>query len=496
MSIVKKQAFGNSVVQYAGYIIGLINVTFLFPNIFTSDQFGLTRILIAVASVYAQFAALGTNRVMMRFMPMFRTEDNKNNGLLLIGAIMPFFGFILFTFIYYFFQDNIIGLYNERSNLFIDSYFYVVPLAFLMLYTSVIESYLMGMFRTVFSNFLRHVLIRLLWTVDILLFYFGIVDWEEFLYVIVFFYSLNLLILAIYLVARGGFSFKLTERFKRRSLYKVIGNYGFFSMFSGVSNFLVNRIDIIMIGFISVSGLNDAAVYSIAVYIASVIFVPAQAIGRISFPLIAEFWRKKELTKIKELYRASASNQLVIGGAIFVLIWANVNNIFSILPPEYAYGKWALFFLGLAKLFDMATGVNGAIINATRLYRFDLYSSIFLLVVAVTSNIVLITKYGLIGAAIATALSVLLYNLLRCIYLMRQLKMHPFGIKSLYTVLVLLAVLLLQTLLPKIGGHMVVDLVVRSTLVLALLSTSIYCLKLSEEINESVRKLAIRVRRK
>ena len=492
MGIVKRQAFGNSVVQYAGVLIGFVNVTILFPNIFSADQFGLTRILVAIAAVYSQFSALGVNRTLIRFMPMFRTKDNKNNGLLLIGAIVPLVGFLLFTGLYVLFENLIIENYNEKSALFIDNYYLAIPFALFMLYTLVLEAYLMGMFRTVFSYFLRHVFIRLLWMADILLYHFGVVDWETFLLLFVLAYAVNLAVLAIYLMTRGGFNFAIPMRFKRRSLFRAMRTYGLYSMFSGISNFLVNRIDIIMITFITASGLNNAAIYAIAVYMASVIHVPAQAIARISFPLIADKWRTKDLEGISNIYAASARNQLILGGGIFVLIWANIDNIFQIMPPEYAVGKWALFFLGLAKLFDMASGVNGLIINATRFYRFDLYSSIFLLVLTVATNIWLITLYGIVGAAVATAFSVLLFNLMRFIYILVKLNLQPFNLKTLYTVLILVAVIYVQHFIPVMGDHYIIDLLIRSVIIMLLLSVPIYFLKLSEEINGVLDKMISR----
>lgn len=496
MGIVRKQAIGNSLVQYAGFAIGFVNVTFLFPNIFTADQFGLTRIMVAVAAIYAQFSALGGNRMLVRFMPMFRTADNKNSGILLLGSLLSSVGFLLFTSIYLLFQDQILGLYKEQSALFINNYLLVVPLAFFMLGSLMLEAQLMGMFRTVFSNFQRHVLIRLLWLLDILLYHFGLVNWETFLILFVYFYALNLAVLAIYLIARGGVSFKIPLRFRRKSLLRPMGNYSMFSMLGGLSNFLVNRIDVIMVGFMTASGLNNAAIYSIAVYMASVIFVPAQAVARISFPLIADKWRERDIDGIADIYRKSARDQLLIGGALFLLIWANVNNIFQVLPPEYTAGKWALFFLGLAKLFDMMTGVNAMIINATKFYRFDLYSSIFLMVTTIFLNLWLISTYGLVGAAMATAISVLLFNFVRFLYLVLKLKMQPFTMANVYALLALLLVFLAQDMLPQIGGHFVIDLLLRSLLIVVLLISVTYYFKLSDELNDMLRRTLLRLRGK
>lgn len=423
---------------------------------------------------------------------MFKTKDNKNNGLLLIGALVSSIGFILFTAFYVLFKDLILESYQEKSDLFINNYYYVIPFAFFMMYTLILEAYLMGMMRTVFSYFLRHVLTRILWMLDILLYHFGVVDWDTFLLLFVLSYSVNLAVLSVYLLTIGSFNFSLNSRFRRYDLYKVMGTYSLYSMLSGISNFMVNRIDIIMIGFISLNGLNDAAIYAIAVYMASVIHVPAQSIARISFPLIANKWRERKIDEIDKIYKASARDQLILGGTIFIIIWANVDVIFQVLPQEYEAGKWALFFLGIAKLIDMASGVNGVIINATRYYRFDLYVSVFLIITTIVTNIWLIQLYGLVGAAIATAFSVLLYNVIRLIYILSRLKMQPFNGKTVVIILVLMVAFFAQALLPTFEIHFIIDAMFRAIVIVTLMIIPIYFLKLSEEINNMLRNLFVR----
>lgn len=477
---------GNSIVQYLGIAIGFLNVTILFPNIFTADQFGLTRILVAIAALYAQFSALGTQRTLVRFMPMFRTVDNKNNGLLLIGVLAPSLGFLLFTLVYSLFQDPIVGHYHDRSSLFTDNYFTVVPFAFFWLCTFILEFYLIGMFRTVFSNFLRHVLVRILWTADILLYHFGVVDWDTFLWLFIGAYAVNAVVLAVYLMLQGGWYFRYSERFRRRLLFRAMRDYSLFSIFFGVSNFFVKNIDLIMIGALMVSPLENVGYYAIAVYVASVIQVPALAIARISFPLIADKWRNKDLAGIAQLYRSSALNQLILGGALFVLLWSNVHNIFQLMPPEYATAKWALFFLGLAKLIDMAMGVNGTIINATRFYRFDLYSSLLLIVVIVTANYFLIQWYGLTGAAVATAISLLLFNGLRFAFLLVKLKMQPIEWRMVLVALLLVAVFFLQRTVPPLEAHFIFDLLLRSAIVALAIAMPVYLFRLSPDIRTAI----------
>ena len=55
----------------------------------------------------------------------------------------------------------------------------------------------------------------------------------------------------------------------------------------------------------------------------------------------------------------------------FVCVWLSVDDIFSLLPEKFSGGRLVVFFIGLSQLFNVAMGVNGAIILNSKYYRFD-----------------------------------------------------------------------------------------------------------------------------
>jgi len=59
----------------------------------------------------------------------------------------------------------------------------------------------------------------------------------------------------------------------------------------------------------------------------------------------------------------------VVGMALFVLIWGNINNIMTILPPEFGIGRYVIFFIALAHLLQMIASVSSEIIYSSKYYR-------------------------------------------------------------------------------------------------------------------------------
>lgn len=491
MGEVKKQTIRNSVVQYFGIVLGYVSAVILFPKILEPDQFGLTRVIFALATLYVNIGSLGTFKIIVRFFPFFKTEDHKHNGFLLLGMGISFIGFLLATVIYFALEAPISAEYQENSALFLDHYALVVWASLLLLYANIMESYLVALKKTVLPYFLKNVFIRIVWIAEVLLYYFDLISFDLFILLYSLSYGVNMAIMFLYAMFTGRLKFSWNPGVYRKRLMKIVVTYGLFSILSGMSNILVNRIDLIMITFLI--GLDQGGVYSIATYISSVIFVPSQAIGRISFPVVSEHWKRKKMAAIFDLYQKSSINQLLSGGFILLCIWCNIDHIMQVLPPKYDGAKWAVLILGLSLLYNMSTGINSVILVVSKYYKYDTVASMSLAILTIVTNILLIPEYGLNGAALATFISVFIYHTFKCIVILVKLKMQPWTMKTVYGAIILVAIYLIMTLIPDYFSHYLTNILVRCLVIAALFFPSIYALKLSEDINTEVNKVLKRL---
>ncbi|RMG83587.1 MAG: hypothetical protein D6707_00820, partial [Bacteroidetes bacterium] len=366
MGIVKKQASFNTLISYAGIALGYLNTVILFPNIFSEAQFGLTRVLLAISAIYIQISSFGTAKIALRFFPFFKNPKNYHNGFLWLLLLLASAGFLVVTSLFLLFKDIIIEHYSDNSPLINQYLFLVIPLSLFMLYFLVLESYFQAKMQTVLTGFLRNVLLRLLWTFAILLFYFQKIDFDRFLQIFISVYLINSIVLLMYDFFTEKLVFQINQKLFAKKWLKHIVTYGWFSILSGFSLLLVTRTDIIMIGFMI--DLKAAAVYSIALYFASVIFVPAQSIIRISAPLVAHHMKSKNLPEIHTLYQKTSVHNFMLGGIVFILIFHLLPELYQFLPKEYHHIEYVFLFLGLSKIVDMLAGINGVIINNSKYY--------------------------------------------------------------------------------------------------------------------------------
>lgn len=483
MGMIRKQSIQTSVLSYLGVALGYINVVLLFPKFFEPEQFGLTRVLIAVITIAARFAVVGSTNSIIRFYPKLKDENGGGFGLAKQTFQVVFVGLLLVTVFLIAGKPWILEHYKERSDLFGQFYQLIFPFLIFEVTFQVFTAYLRAMYRTVISIFFREVFLRMSTTALIGLFYFDLIDFDMFMMLFVAQYG----VLALSLLVALGKQVKLNSQDSSSALQKPLRiemlKYGVFTFLSGMGTVLAVNIDVVMVG--SMVGLGEVAFYTVAIYVVALIRIPYTALSNVATPIVADAWKHEDMTKIQDIYSKTSINQLLAGVLLFVGIWANEHNIFSILPDGFQAGKWVLFFVGLARLAELSLGVGSGIITLSKSYLVDVYANAIFLVVAVISNYFLIQIYGITGAAIATALSLGVLNLSRFIFLKAKFKFDPYTWKSLVTVLLGCGSYLISTFIP-IQENLIVDICLRSAAIVVLFVPLALILKLSEDVNALV----------
>jgi O-antigen/teichoic acid export membrane protein len=83
----------------------------------------------------------------------------------------------------------------------------------------------------------------------------------------------------------------------------------------------------------------------------------------------------------------------------------------------------------------MGTGVNQQIIGTSTLWRFEFLCGVILLSLAIPLNIILVKRYGIIGAAYSNLIAFSIYNLIRLYFLWVKFNLMPFSARTIYVIL-------------------------------------------------------------
>jgi len=441
MGIVINQSIKNSLSFYFGMFLGAISTIFVYPNVFNDqpDHWGLIQLIVAYSFIISTFSNFGVPKTFIRFFPII---ENKSK-FYFFSFLLITIGYLLFLILALFFEDWFFK-FISASPLLIDKfyliYFMVLIISVYELFVSISRSNL----NSTLPTFLNEAFLKSYSLIVLILHGLKILNFDQFLFFYVGGYLMKLII--IFISQFNTKSINLIFSLRGIKITELI-QFGLFVIVGGASAMLVSRLDMVMIG--KFMGLKHVAFYSVAFYVGNAIRVPGRAVVAISAPIVSKAWKNNDLKLIKDIYYKSSINQLIIGGIFFVCVWLSVDDIFSLLPEKFSGGRLVVFFIGLSQLFNVAMGVNGAIILNSKYYRFDLYANLFLLAVTFLSNYLFIPDssplkelgiVGINGAAFATALSIFLFNFIKFVFIYVKVKLHPFDIKTLYSILLLLFV--------------------------------------------------------
>jgi len=168
---------------------------------------------------------------------------------------------------------------------------------------------------------------------------------------------------------------------------------------------------------------SDVGIYTTVFFFASLMLVPARSLSKIGTPFIAEFFTKNNVKGVESIYMKSILNQGVVGVFMFFNLIILLPLIFVILPQEFEAGKWVVFFIGLGNLAKLVTGLNFQVINFSNYYKYNAAFIALYVITMILLNLILVPIYGITGAAIASAVSSLIYSISGSVFLNRKFRM-------------------------------------------------------------------------
>ncbi len=485
MGKILKQGFWSTVVIYFGVILGFINSIILFPKFLTTEQIGLFRQIISASTLLVPLTTFGVSAAYVKFYPIFKKSSEQKNQFFSYNLLVILISYLFTTLCIYFFFNEISLIFKENSQLFLD-YFYVVYFILFILSLSVLfESYLRSRYDTILSNIINGVSNRIFTSISIILFSFSLLNFKNIIDLQIIIYGLGLITIILYAYKKD--SFKLFMSFNKiKFKIKEIFNYSAYSFIGLSSNIIVLNIDVLMVT--SLLGLSETGIYTTAFYIGMIIEIPRRAISQISIPYISENIKEQNFKKIEKNYKDISIHQMIIGVLFYMILILNIDNIFNLIPnsEKFYSGKDTVYIIGLSKLIIMSFSYNSELISLSKYYKFTVITIICLAILTIGLNLFLIPIFGMIGAAYASLISITFYNLLKHIFIKYKMKISPFSINSIKTILVGIFVYFAVLSIPK-NDIILIDIFIKTIISSFIFVISIYALKISPDLNKLIK---------
>ena len=494
MATIRKQSIYSSIYIYAGFVFGAINVLYFFPKFFTPEQFGLTRILMDIALIFSTLCTAGMIPIAMKFSPFYQHHLSKDkNDLFTITFFIAIVACVIFYFFLPYLYPLIIRKFGFRSPLLIDYIEWIYPMVVGLVIFALLEAYAWIVSKNVASNFLKEFFYRILVTILILLWSFKIIkSFNLFIGIYALLYVPLILILGWIIFKSNFFRICFTQSRITKKFAPMMLKFGGAYFLSALLNILAKTNDTIIIASQSTGGLRDAAIFTIATYLITLMDVPQRSMASSATAQIAKAWRDKDMAKINRLYKKTALTLLIIASAIMGAVMINTNLIVKILGETYSSLPLLMLILGFGKIIELGTGMNAQILQLSKHWRIDLFTNMFFMGISIVLNYALTKKLGIIGTAYGSVIAIFLYNFIRFIYIKNIYKLQPFTFQNLIAFLIAIG-LAIALYFTNFSNNIYINQCIKTILFLGVYGYLIIKLNISVDINELYEELKKKV---
>jgi O-antigen/teichoic acid export membrane protein len=421
----------------------------IITRLFGKNFFGLLVIGLAIVEFFRIFSSFGLPRGGMRFLSLATGADQREKyyGILGTSLFIPGLSSLIFGVILYFVSEKIALIWFKDPAL--------VPvlqtLSFSLPFTVILGvgvSLSRGFNTTVYAVITENVLLpcsRILLFLIFFLWGFGFIS---VLYAVVVSFALGMALILIFLkqqvVAALNRKILFKDAFRKWKEANQKSEMILYSMplfLTGMSAIILHSVDVVMIGkFLDSSfvGVYGAAA-AVAATLTSLLMV---SLNSIFAPLIATQFGNRNFDNIQYLYIATTRWMFYISVPVTMMIMIARGPIMLIYgKPFVETGAVVLLILSAGHLFNCITGGVGNILSMTGHPNKELITNVFVVFINISLNLILIPRYGVVGAAVATAASQLAVNTIRIAIVYRIYSVHPMTMKM--GILSLVALLLI-----------------------------------------------------
>lgn len=406
------------IIRISYTLFGFIN-SVLLARYFGAEQYGVYVFTLSIVALLSIPTQLGMPLLVVREFAAFQAI--KNWGLMK-GLALRSHQFV-FVVAAVFCSAAVLWLWNNPSN------YSETKQQALLISLLLVPIISLGALRDAMLRGLRHVVlaqlpegfIRPLLLMLCLLFFVFVTQKKASVAEMLFFYTLCSLTAFIV----GWLFFK---RYKPIELSSAIPKFDSKSWFTaalpigltGAMQVFNSELSVLYLGFLSLD--VDIAFFRIAVLASGFIVIFMQITDSIVAPYLSQYYQEKKFTEIEQLIKKVCAITVILTLPVFIVfVVLGKWMIVTFYGESYQLAYYPLVILSVGQLFNAVVGPVALLLVMTGQQKLVTWGTLFSLVVNIILHFFLVPLYGMIGAAIATSICLILWNILLWIQIKKKL---------------------------------------------------------------------------
>lgn len=399
-----------------GYVLAI-----LITNNYGAKFFGQYATALLILEFMTIFSRLGIDTTIIRFFSSFvvNKETSKISKLFVKTSYILLLSSSAFALLTFLFSDWLAQLLNASAFHIKLVSFVAIPLVFYYLNAQALR----GLKKIVAFSFLNNVALVL--GALMLLLAAEVIFNNENLPIFAYVSSVVLMtILSFYLW------FKYSRNFETDSSEKIISSRELIKisipLLLGQSMMIImGKIDILMLG--SFFDQESVGIYNAALKVSMLAYIALMAINSIAAPKFSELYSSGDLIALKSLVQKSTKTIFWLTFPVVLVFALFPTQILSVFGDEFKIAALSLIILSIGKMFSAICGSVGTLLQMSGNQKYFQNVLIAAAILNIILNYILIPEFKLIGAAVASLVSNVFWNLLMVIYIKKK-----FGFYTIY----------------------------------------------------------------
>lgn len=386
-------------------VLGFL-LTLVFTHQFTTSSYGLYAYAMLVVAVFGLFSDVGSRRSLARFLsdPSY---DSNTKGEMVSGAltVASVIGFALSILLYV--AAPSIATTTLGDSDFVPVLRVVAPLLAIQALLKTVLGALQG-FKEIhrliaFEQVLRPGL-RLCFVVVAVLTGIGFVRTVAMIPLATAFL---LVLAAAALLATRRISVRVP---RATTLYEYFRHAVPISL-ANIETIVYNQLDVLLIGIVLAA--SDVAVYKVASLVSALITLPLLGSTQLFGPTAVNLYAQNQLEQLSDTY--ATITKWVLGVALLAAAGIAVyrSTILGLFGSEYRAGSVVILLLLGAQAANAAAGPANQLLGMTDNQYLVLLNNVVFGVVNLCMNLYLLPRFGIVGAATATGVTIAALNVVR-----------------------------------------------------------------------------------
>jgi len=392
--------------RFGGLIIGYL-LALIIAHLFGADGLGEYILAITILRLFTLLAKVGLDITSIRFIASFASKNKWRSifsfrkHVLLILSVSS----IISSLLMYFLAMPISDLIHINYRYIQLNAFFVLPMAFFMVnYES-----LRGLKRIAEFSFFYRVSQGLFSIILIIILYQFCKSSE----IPVYAYLISVLIVSILSFLSFTYCLKVMSDGQEEAVLEVQSYSNLLKisiplMFAQSVQFIMSWTDKLMLG--SMSSLEEVGIYHIAFKLSMFASVALMSINSIASPKFAEMFANNDMIGLKKVVLYSTKMIFWTTVPLVIIFFMFPEFLLGLFGKEFKVGVTAFILLSCGKLFSSFSGSVGNILQMTGNQNILAKILFCAAILNIALNLFLIPKYGINGAALASMISIIVWN--------------------------------------------------------------------------------------